>query len=298
MYKAFGLNIESEIDLPQLLTSDHLIPDLKIQWGTVDHSGLTTPENEGLFYQTALGKFWLHVPNVAWFYASNGTNIIIMPDVNSDEQVIRLHLLGSCLGAVLQQRNQLILHGNAIRFGQQCVIFIGKSGSGKSTISAAFQKHGHEILSDDLCVIDKHNHVLPGYPQIKIWHDTAKSLGINTNALQRIRPEVKKYTLTVFDSFCPYTLPIAAIYVLSSNRLNEFQIKPLEGMFKFKMLKIYTYRNHYIDGLEPQKHHLYHCSRVVEQVPVMSLSRPDQGFQIEKLLQLIQSDLQNKCITI
>ena len=42
-----------------------------------------------------------------------------------------------------------VFHASAIRKGDQCVLFLGGSGSGKSTISALLMANGYDLLADD-----------------------------------------------------------------------------------------------------------------------------------------------------
>ncbi|MDX8394562.1 MAG: hypothetical protein R8K21_08285, partial [Mariprofundales bacterium] len=123
-------------------STDH--NDLTIKYGEVSAAGLEQPKKFTPFFQCAKDNLWLNVPDIARFLISNGNSITVESAKNSDPQSIRLFLLGSCLGAILHQRGMLILHANAIRFDDGCVLFAGTSGQGKSTLAAAFHHRGHD----------------------------------------------------------------------------------------------------------------------------------------------------------
>jgi hypothetical protein len=56
------------------------------------------------------------------------------------------------------------LHGAAVAKGDAALLVLGPAGAGKSTISAALNRHGFAFMSDDACAIDDSGQVLPGPP--------------------------------------------------------------------------------------------------------------------------------------
>ncbi|NWF35519.1 hypothetical protein [Mariprofundus sp. KV] len=295
-YHAFGLNIDSHFELPALpQATDDASADVRIHTGSVSTEGLDNPNKATPFYQSSENTLWLNVPDIARFLVTDGNSILVDPYPGSDEQSIRLYLLGSCIGTILHQRKTLVMHGNAVRFGEKCVIFAGHSGAGKSTLAAAFHKRGHEILADDVCAIDAQGRVAPGLPQLKLWQDAANKLEIDTAELDRIRLQVEKYTFPLKQ---PVTeqLPVAAIYILSSHNLDEFEIQQIKGMKKFNPLKNNTYRMGILEGLGLKAEHLGLCSRLASRVDLARITRPNHGFKLEQLIEMISIDLQKKGI--
>lgn len=62
------------------------------------------------------------------------------------------------------------LHAAAIRRDDRCVLLIGDSGAGKSSLCAALGRHGYEILGDDTIVVDNdvaHVRAVPFAPCVK-----------------------------------------------------------------------------------------------------------------------------------
>ncbi|OIO67620.1 MAG: hypothetical protein COW18_02480 [Zetaproteobacteria bacterium CG12_big_fil_rev_8_21_14_0_65_54_13] len=295
-YNAFGLNIHSHIELPALPPAiGEVTADVFISIGPVSASGLEKPNKATPFYQSAENILWLNVPDIARFLVRDGNSIVVDPYSGSDEQSIRLYLLGSCMGAILHQRGVLVMHGNAVRFGDRCVVFAGHSGAGKSTLAAAFHKRGHEILADDVCAIDAEGHVAPSFPQLKLWQDAAKRLSIDTDELNRIRLQVEKYAYPL-DNPAMEHLPVAAIYILNSHNRDEFEIESIRGMQKFNPLKNNTYRVGYLDGLGLKAEHLGLCSKLAGRIHLSRITRPNHGFKLDELVEMIMGDLRNKGI--
>ena len=293
-YKAFGLTFKSDIELPPLINLESQKADVIIEIGEVSKTGLVAPNSIKPYCQIAKNQLWLHVPDIAWFHVTNGNHILVEPEKNADLQSVRLFLLGSCIGAIMYQRNRLVIHGNAIRFGDGCVIFAGNSGNGKSTLAAAFHKRGYEILSDDLSVIDEHIHVQPSYPQLKLWHDTAQKLDIDISGLNRIRLQVDKYAYPITNSFCDSPLPIKAVYILNTHNQDKFEFAPIKGVDKFHPLKNQSYRSHYLEGLGLKAEHLKLCGQVANNIDITRITRPKEGFKLDELVDLIEADIKRR----
>jgi hypothetical protein len=290
-YRAFNLTIASEITLPELPYSDATTPDIAILKGDVSRAGLADPQVVRPYSQIAPNELWLHIPHVAWFHVSDGNQIIVEPEADTDEQTIRLYLLGSCMGAILHQRNQLVIHGNAIRIGDECVIFAGHSGAGKSTLAAAFYRRGYEVLADDLAVVDDDYRVVPAYPRMKLWSDSAKQLEIDIDDLKQIRSQIEKYSYPMAEGFCNTPLPVRAIYLLNSHNQPDFQFEAITGFEKFNPLKNNTYRIGYLKGLGLNATHLKRCSGLANRISLTRITRPNDGFQLDELVERIESDL-------
>ncbi|TQV85354.1 hypothetical protein [Aliikangiella coralliicola] len=295
-YNAFGLNIASEFELPSLISTSFKKADVCIRKGSVCKKGLKNPWRTRPFCQQAPSEIWLHVPEVARFYITRGNEVIVEPCMNSDQQSVRLFILGSCLGAVMHQRNRLVIHGNAIRIGDSCVIFAGKSGTGKSTLAAAFYQRGYEVLADDLSVIDQQLNVQPSYPQIKLWHDTVEKLGLDICELNKIRLQIDKYAYPMAERFCQKPLPVRAVYVLNNHRNDQILFQAIEGGDKLPPLKNHTYRRGYIDGLGIQAQHFKLCSQLANQIEMTRVTRPSHKFEIDRLVESIEADLRGKVL--
>ncbi len=302
-YKAFGLIISSDIKLPplHLLLQSQDAPsiDVTIRRGEIDKNGLKQATTIGLYCQVAANHLWLHVPNIAWFEVIDGNQIVVMPEPGVDQQSIRLYILGSCLGCILHQRHFLVMHANTIRFGDQCVMFAGASGNGKSTLAAAFHQRGQQVLADDVSAINSQGEVIPSYPQLKLWYDTIKQLDIELAGLNKIRLQVNKYAYPLDDdSFCQKPLPLAAIYLLNTHNQEGFLKEPITGFNKFNPIKNNTYRPSYIKGLELQSIQLQQASKLAGQIHITSITRPNQLFQIDQLIDFIQQDMVSHGMTI
>src|SRR5690349_3515319 len=125
LYTAYGLVVESEVELPELRghdACDRSQADITIRVASAAKEALAAGTDYGPFYRMSPTGVWFDVPDVAEFLINDGVDIIVNPKPNADDASVRLFLLGSAFGAVLSQRNLLTLHGNAIRIGDRCLI--------------------------------------------------------------------------------------------------------------------------------------------------------------------------------
>ena len=203
-YHIFGLTFKSVVSLPattvQPLDPD-IVPDVFIVFGkTPDY--LVDPHFKGEYFQAGSEEFLLQVDGVARYYVKDGRRITIAPESCAEEEEILVFLMGSAFGALLHQRNILVLHAGAIVVNGQSVIFPGPSGIGKSTLTAGFHQRGYPFLADDVCAItmaEGKPAVIPGFPRLKLWADVLKKLNTDKDQLKSVRwtGGLEKYLLPV-----------------------------------------------------------------------------------------------------
>jgi hypothetical protein len=289
-YTMYGLVAESDWELPECLALEVLSGevDIRIVKGCVPVAGIDGVA-QGPYCQVKDEQFWLDVPDIARFLVTAGHTICIEPSPGIDNESIRLFLLGSAIGALLFQRGHLVLHGNAIEINGACLVCVGHSGAGKSTLAAAFMKKGYRLLADDVVAIDAQSRAIPGFPRIKVWADTAKRLDIDTQGLQRVRPELDKYNYPLGTQFCNSPLPIKWIYVLNAEG-DVFDVQGIEGMERFKTLRDNTYRVKYVEAMALQVSHLQQIAALSAQIRLAGIKRPVSGFQVDALIDTILKD--------
>ena len=292
-HTAYNLSIESELALPELLADPEpaSAADVQIKFAAVPPDGLPDAQQLGPYLWVTRKDLWLHVPQVARFLVQDGHTILMDPEPGVDEDSLRVFLLGSALGALLFQRGHLVLHGNAIRIGDQCMVCVGHSGAGKSTLAAGFMQRGHQILADDVVPVDAQCCALPGFPRIKLWQDVADKIGIDTNALRRIRPNTEKFNYPLEQPFDQSPLPIRWVYILGSDHIDTLRLEPISGMQRFLPLHNNTYRVRFLQGMALKPEHLKLCGQLASQVRLARVTRPDSGFELDGLIDHLLADM-------
>ncbi len=247
-YRAFGLNILSDLEIIEFLPSsfDPTSVDVKIASGQVPIS--INGDSASIHFQANENQALLNIKNIAHFLIENGQKITYKSYPSCDQDTLRLFLLGSCMGALMQQRGHIVLHGNTVSSDlKTCTVYVGNRGSGKSTMAGWYYQQGAHVLADDVCVIafDKKGtaRVVPSYPQIKLWEDSAKLLGINTQNLRQVRPQDNKFALSVHSQYYKSSLPLAEIIEINTQANNLSQITSIE---KIQLLIRHSYRYHFL----------------------------------------------------
>ena len=136
----------------------------------------------------------INVPDITFHLHGTGT-IVIEATAGTEDELFYTYLLGPILAIVLRLRGYLVLHASGIVINNEVIAFLGDAGWGKSTTAQAFVQKGYALIDDDLVVIKveseshiehKHPYVVPGFPQAKLWPDTASFLGLDSEALPPI----------------------------------------------------------------------------------------------------------------
>jgi len=294
-YKAYGLNIQSEIELPELTYSEGN-PDVNIRIGKTKEK-LDDPLKKGIRYEVNKSEFLLKLDNIARFYTKNGEEIIIEPFKNYDTDDLRLFLLGSVFGALLHQRSHFVLHASTIETPKGAISFSGISGAGKSTLTKAFAKKGYKVLSDDVTSITFSEKeipfVTPGFDKIKLWEDSAKHLGEDLKNAKKIRKEIQKYNIKLGDSFSETHKPLKAIFILNTDNNEEITHKRIESFYKIQALINNTYRMNFIGNSENRGLHLKQCGKISSAVEIFRITRPKNKFVVEEMIELIEKEMGN-----
>jgi hypothetical protein len=298
-YHAFGLNILSDVECPLLLPGKGQ-PDVTISYGAVPDN-LFDVKGKSIYFQATTGKVLLKIPDIANYLIQNGDTIIIERHPDTDDDSVRMFLLGSVMGALLHSRGFLVLHANAIVVNGGAVLFMGESGVGKSTTAAAFNLKGYPIAADDICAIDinsEHPMLYSGFPQVKLWADACEKLEKDATNLRRIRPQLEKYVLPLGEQFCSEALPLKRLYILNTTNTKEFKLQEISSAEKFMALGHQTYRPAFMKAMGLQGNHLRQCARVAARIPLVRVTRPSGWYLLNELVELISQDLQNSEIAI
>lgn len=297
IYKAFGLTILSEINLPELSQISKqinqadvvvLIDDLSELWFKMEgeHNQFLVKDNIVMF----------QLPNLATFKIQDGCRITVSPMDGADEDEIRLYVLGTCMGAILMQRRIFPLHGSAVVIQGKAYAFIGDSGAGKSTLAAAFIKKGYQILSDDVIAVSftQDNHIpiiVPSYPQQKLWQESLNAFGMEVSQYLSLFARETKYAVPVKSQFSTETIPLAGVFELVKTENEGIEICPIQGLERLLMLFRHTYRNFLIPRLGLMDWHFSTSAAIIEKIDTFRLLRSTSEFTAHELVSLVLKNL-------
>ncbi|GAB6557960.1 aldolase [Bacillus mobilis] len=293
VYKAFGLFIISDISLPELPNVQNKMDSIDIEVRIKDLSELwmdLADKQDEFVIKIDLVMF--QVPDIAIFAIQDGNKIFVSPMKEYEEDMIRLWILGTCMGAILMQRKVYPLHGSAVIINGKAYAFVGDSGAGKSTLASAFIQQGYQFLSDDVIAISfsrdtNSTVVIPSYPQQKLWQDSLDNLGMGTNNYRSIYGRETKYNVPVLSQYIAEPIPLEGVIELVKTESGEVGIRHIEKLERFYTLYRHTFRNFLIQGLGLMEWHFKASAAILNKVDLYELCRPAKGYSAPQLVSLI-----------
>lgn len=290
-YLAYGLTITSDLQINELLEVEKCNDtDVKIKIGKVPER-MKFPIEETDWYQAKEDELIFTAPNVAKYYVHHGREIIIEPLTEEKSLAIRVYLLGTAFGAILLQRGRVPFHGGGLSINNKGIIITGESGAGKSTVTNALMRKGHDMVTDDVVAleIDGDNKLLiyPSYPKQKLWNDSAKHMEIDINQLSKIDGVNDKYYVPV-EKFCYQPTELKAVFELKPIRCQEVFVEELTGREQLEVLLNHTYRSIFIQPFGLMKAHFLQCVEMTKMIKVYRLYRPENEFTMEEQVKSIE----------
>ena len=274
-YRAFGLRIVSDLELPELERIPHGETDLRVNWlksVTVDSLADISP------MRTADGRVTLSFARVAAFLIdADGRQVTVQPAEGS-EGVARLPLLGPVMAICLHLDRRLVLHGSGVACGSGIVAFVGDKGAGKSTTAAASVLAGWPLVSDDLLVCGPSSDGWKAeatYAQLKLNFDAAEAIRLDQgDLLPSPHANFPKRQLRLPFHQAEAT-PFRALCVLERSEI--FALERLSSELSFAAVLRFAYVLRYADlfltGLDGVEH-FGRCAAFAQAVPIYTLRVP------------------------
>ncbi|WP_226677959.1 ATPase domain-containing protein [Mesobacillus jeotgali] len=290
LYRAFGLNIVSEIELPELNIENNNAPiDIEVKLEDLSELWSSSGANSDFIIKNQFVMFKAY--DIAIFSIVDGKKISVSPLEGFDEDKVRLWILGTCMGALLLQREIIPLHGSAVVIDGKAYAIVGDSGAGKSTLASAFIKNGYRLLTDDVIAVtlDKKNApiVTPSYPQQKLWQDSIESFGLECKNYKSIHGRETKFYIPMSSSFYNASVPLAGVIELFKSENDVIEMKEIDSLNRFYTLYSNTFRNFLIRGLGLMQWHFDTCAIMVNQINFFRLQRPISGYNAQQIVDTI-----------
>ncbi|MFT4412549.1 aldolase [Fredinandcohnia humi] len=297
-YKAFGLHFLSDIsisELPKVIlnheASDSLV---EVKIGDLSRYIEELLQNNNIIVKENFVLFL--VQNVAIYMIQDGNKVTIFP-LGKDIKNINIYLISTCMAALLLQRRILPLHASTINIKGKAYSFVGVSGIGKSTLAKAFIDLGYSFLSDDIIgvTISKEGRAIaiPAFPEQKLWIETINEFGMSQEKYERIAENISKYSIPI-PNFEDSPLELAGVFELEKTISNEAHVSKILNLERIRTFYNHTFRRAYIPALGLMNWHFDLISRIVNYVDFYRIKRPDSGFSVDKLQNIIFSLLNDQ----
>lgn len=177
-YKLYSLNVTSCLKFKFLEQSSFFSsPDVEI-----------TEEHLQKRYNDEINKYDAYIfrKDIGFFHIQAGKKISFNRQNNkvSDETLTR-SMINAVFGYLLYQRGYFVLHASALKFDLSSFAFLGRSGSGKSSLIADLSiNHGADFICEDVaCLSDNIEDIAikNAPPLIKLSDEMSHKLNLNQN---------------------------------------------------------------------------------------------------------------------
>ena len=281
-YMAFGLEIASDLAMPELASGGHREPDLVIETGRVAGDAVSADRPVMFCFREDDGG---DADTMAWhdvarFRISGADRITYEGAPQSGDALVSLPLLGPVMAVLLHRRGLLTLHGSAVVIDGRASVFLGDTGAGKSTTAAALVRAGYGLVTDDIVAVDPGAGggpiIWPGYPQVKLTDIATDALPLaGAETMPSPHPDFGKHRHLLSGPFSSEAVGLSEAVVLQ--RGERLEIQPLRGMEAVQALLRFSYIVRFGDRIlkgRAQARHLSQCVAVTRATTVCRMIVP------------------------
>ncbi len=111
-------------------------------------------QRKTLVLESNRSKTVIYKKDLGLFTLRDGKNVEFRPFTKVDLFSLSATFLNLVFGFILYQRNIDVLHASAVEINNKAVLFVGSSGSGKSSLSSLFSEFGG-FITEDLGVLKR-----------------------------------------------------------------------------------------------------------------------------------------------
>jgi hypothetical protein len=285
-YRLGPFLIASEIPLPELVEELDGEPTVSIRVGAVPERLEGVVANESRWWASR-DAYLQRVPGVGGFLVRGGREVTVEPAEGARDGDIRAYLLGPVFLALCHQAEVYSLHASSVRVGDGVVAFLGQSGAGKSTLAACLERRGHEVVSDDICMLDARGAgdgasmmVVPVVPALKLWRSALEHLGARVEELPRVFSLDEKFRVEVRRT--DERLPLRAVVFLEWAEPGEgIAVVPAGGVQAMARLMEFLHFAYLMKATGRQEEGFLLCGRILGQARACTFRRPREFAALE-----------------
>ncbi|MEZ5428761.1 MAG: hypothetical protein R2747_21130 [Pyrinomonadaceae bacterium] len=295
-YSAFGLTIDSDVRLSELVPSD-AGDDIRIENKKLDQAFLDEElkdsqafERVGCTVRISPDRTLYEWKGIGKALIRKGRQVFVEPEPGIKDTDLAPFITGAIFGHLLNQRGLMVLHGSALVVNDKGTAFLGEKGAGKSTLAVHLQNRGYDLLTDDLIpLIFKENEIqtIFGYPRIRLWADSVESIGMDPGSLPQINSFFDKLSYRYSGNFSDEPVKLSRLFILTLDQ--KLGIERLNSQEAFIEIVKNTYLNRYLQATGQFTEHFRQCEKIVKTVPVFRLKRPHDFSELSRVAELIEN---------
>lgn len=291
-YRAFGLTVIAEIELPELSPAERTSQekaDVVVKRGTVNRP--TGIDSETTFHYESSEEYLLLYP-AADVLIKDGRQIVVDPAQKTPAEVIRHLVLGPAFNYLLHQRNVLVLHASVVAIDGTAVAFVGDSGQGKTTTASAFLRDGHRVLSDDVAAITFESGspaVRSGYPSIKLDPALVAQFDLDVEEPSQICPNRDRHFYGLRHDQPSEPIPLERVYLLQDG--DALEIASIPSQEQLMELIRNTYIVAILGGEGEASANFSQCATLKRTTDVRKLHRPRNLDVLSDVVEAVTADI-------
>lgn len=300
LYNVYGLNVESEIMIPELTILDPIDKDnidVKIIFDFMNEDiNQKIDRNEIAGYNS--DEVWFHIDNVGTYLIQNGDTVTIELCENPDLNILKVYILGSVLGIILLQRNTVAIHGGSIVINNKGCIFTGDKGAGKSTLTTALRQRGYDFVSDDVGAIELSDipMINPGFGYQKLCEDAMIKLGYDSSKFTPFRSDMNiKYIVPALDNFVKEKVPFKVLFEIEQGDTQKVEVVEVTGNEKLQKIIKNVFRIEvlmYSGGVPAD--YFKKCLQIAKHIKFYKITRPKNQFTVNEQIDIIENIIYEK----
>jgi hypothetical protein len=279
-YSTLGALVHSEFELPELTaaTAGAGPPSIAIHRGKVmPGEGTPAGDEETPAYIVGDDRFFLERDGVGRFEVAGGRTVTVDVYAAAADVDVRVYLLGSVLGALCHQRGLLPLHAGAVGHSGKAFAFAGRSGTGKSTISAGLSDRGFSFVADDVCPIaldpTEGPRVLENVRKVKLAADALDAFGQAADDRLRDHQDAPRYHVPASGPTPPFPMTLAGIYMFrrTEHAPGKPRIETIAPAYAIPCIQRLTYMPRYPAAAGCAGRHFRQCASIATKVPLFEV---------------------------
>jgi hypothetical protein len=313
-YRAYGLTVGSDVELPELPDQDRPAREAEPRVQVTLASPAEIAPSRQWFRTCELpnGEPFLSCAKVDdgyilryegladFFVAHDGSEIrCVRPHPGIEPSTLRHLLLDQAFPMALSAAGREVLHATAVATPYGACAFVGPTGSGKSTMAAAFLDRGCPALADDCLVLEERERVFatPAYPGLRLWRDAFEALSRDSDRSMAVAGYTSKTRLLgprAIGNFPAAPVPLAGVYRLmreDSSGATAARIVPIAARDALVELVSCSFLLDTTDRSALARQFRF-LGRLVTRVPVRKLIVPNDFSKLPAAYTAVMADLE------
>lgn len=291
-YRAYGLVISSEVELPGFLPCQQPA-DVHIVFGKTPEK-IEKPTFKRSRLQLSHNEFLLSDKNTK-FYIRDGETVVIEYRNKINKDLIIRYLTTVCLAVILYQRGAIPLHGSCVVIDGKGVVFTGNGGAGKSSLCYAYRKRNHKFLSDEVSVLslDESGNLMihPGPPVQRLHLNIITEDDLQACSVTKSYD--RKYLLCNDRNYEADSVPLAAVFEIRKGRTPQVYADRITGTEKLRCFINNMYYQTILIKMGISRQYFAKCSEIAGKLDFYHLIRPRKGNSLQEQMHLVDNIIRN-----